>query len=80
MAHPAVREAGVVGLPDPAWGQAVVAVVALEPGHTASPEELLGFCRQRLAGYKVPRRIEFRQQLPRNAGGKLLRRELRIER
>ena len=80
MAHPSVKEAGVIGLPDPAWGQVVGAVVALEPGHAASSEELIGFCRQRLAGYKVPRRIEFRAQLPRNAGGKLLRRELRIER
>lgn len=80
VAHPAVREAGVIGLPDAKWGQTVGAVVALEPGHTATAAELIAFCRQRLAGYKVPRRIQFQPQLPRTAGGKLLRRELQIER
>jgi O-succinylbenzoic acid--CoA ligase len=79
VAHPAVKEAGVIGLPDAEWGHTVGAVVALEPGHLATAGELIAFCRQRLAGYKVPRRIAFREQLPRNAGGKLLRRELHIE-
>ncbi len=79
IAHPAVRDAGVIGLADAEWGRRVAALVVLAPGRTATPEELIAFCRQRLAGYKVPRRIAFRESLPRNAAGKLLRRELSIE-
>jgi o-succinylbenzoate---CoA ligase len=78
-AHPAVLEAGVVGLPDRDWGRTVAAVVKLQAGHSATADELIAFCRQRLAGYKVPRRVEFRETLPRNAAGKLLRRELRLD-
>jgi O-succinylbenzoic acid--CoA ligase len=80
LAHPAVEEAGVVGLPDPEWGRTVAAVVKLKSGSNATPDELIAFCRQRLAGYKVPRRVEFRSSLPRNGAGKLLRRELRPDR
>ena len=76
LAHPAVEEAGVVGLAEREWGRTVAAVVKLQPGKSATAEELIAFCRQRLAGYKVPRRIEFEATLPRNAAGKLLRREL----
>ena len=79
IAHPAVREAGVIGLADAECGRRVAALVVLEPGQTATPEELIAFCRMRLAGYKVPRRIAFRESLPRNAAGKLLRRDLSIE-
>jgi acyl-CoA synthetase (AMP-forming)/AMP-acid ligase II len=82
LAHPAVEDAGVVGVPDAEWGHSVAAVVKLAAGMAATEAELIGFCRQRLAGYKVPRGIQFRGALPRNAGGKLLRRDLldRIER
>jgi o-succinylbenzoate---CoA ligase len=79
LAHPQVAEAGVIGVPDAEWGRTVAAVVALEAGQTATAEQLIAFVRERLAGYKVPRRIEFRDSLPRNAAGKLVRRELRIE-
>jgi O-succinylbenzoic acid--CoA ligase len=73
--HPAVLEAGVIGVPDQSWGKVPVAViVATDQGCSAA--ELLAFCRSHLAPYKVPRRIEFVQALPRNAAGKLLRREL----
>jgi O-succinylbenzoic acid--CoA ligase len=77
LAHPAVAEAGVVGLPHPEWGRCVAAYVVLAQGRRASAEELVAFCRERLAGYKVPRNITFRASLPRNASGKLLRRALR---
>jgi O-succinylbenzoic acid--CoA ligase len=77
LAHPAVREAGVVGIPHANWGSTVAALVVVTAGESVSPDELIAFLRQRLAGYKVPRHIGFRQSLPRNAAGKLLRRELR---
>jgi O-succinylbenzoic acid--CoA ligase len=77
--HPAVEEAGVVGIPDPEWGRTVAAAIKLHPGRSATEHELIEFCRKHLAGYKVPRRIELRESLPRNAAGKLLRRELQIQ-
>jgi O-succinylbenzoic acid--CoA ligase len=77
LAHPAVAEAGVIGIPDEQWGRTVAAFVVLAPGGAASADDLKRFCRERLAGYKVPRQITFREALPRNAAGKLLRRELR---
>jgi acyl-CoA synthetase (AMP-forming)/AMP-acid ligase II len=80
LAHPAVAEAGVIGLPDAEWGRRVTGVVVTKDGVTLAPDDLIAFCRQRLAAYKVPRDIQFRETLPRNASGKLLRRELRTER
>ncbi len=77
--HPAVKEVGVAGVPDPRTTEAVKAWVVLEEGATLSEEALRAYCKERLAGYKVPRFIEFRSELPKSAVGKILRRELRRE-
>lgn len=75
--HPAVSEVGVAGVPDEAKGEAVRAWVVLRHGEAASEEDLRAFCRERLAPYKVPSKIEFRAELPRTMVGKVLRRALR---
>jgi long-chain acyl-CoA synthetase len=76
--HPAVRETAVFGIPDPQWGELVMACVALKPGTTVSGDELIAHCRRSLAGYKIPRRIEFSpHDLPKSGSGKILKRALR---
>jgi long-chain acyl-CoA synthetase len=74
--HPKVMEAAVIGVPVGASDQRAKAFVVLRPGETATEEELVEFCRERLAKYKVPRYIEFRDDLPKTMVGKILRREL----
>ena len=76
-AHPAVAEAAVFGLPHPRWIEAVTAAVVLRDGAAATEQDLIEYCRGRLAGFKVPKHIEFVDHLPKNASGKLLKRELR---
>jgi long-chain acyl-CoA synthetase len=76
-AHPAVAEAGVVGVPDAARGEAVVAFVVGKPGEPASADDVIEFCRARLARFKCPREVRFVDGLPKNPIGKLLRKELR---
>ncbi len=75
--HPAVNEACVVGIPDSYRGEAVKAFIVLRPGQEVGPEELKAFCAEQLTPYKVPRTIEIRNELPKSAIGKILRKELR---
>ena len=76
LEHPAVAEAAVVGIPDDHWGQDIAAAVVLRPGHTASPEELRQWARNRLRGSRAPALIVIRDALPHTSTGKVLRREL----
>jgi len=75
--HEAVREAAVVGVPDPYRGETVKAFVSLRPGRTVTADELIAFTRERMAAYKYPREVEFLDEIPKTVTGKLLRRELR---
>jgi acyl-CoA synthetase (AMP-forming)/AMP-acid ligase II len=76
-AHPAVQEALVVGIPDREWGEAVHVLVVPRPGYTLEPTTFLAWCRERLPGYKRPRSCETALELPKNAYGKVMRREIR---
>jgi len=77
-AHPAVLECAVVAAPDPKWGEVPAAVVVLKPGQHLSHEELCAFLTARIAGFKMPRRVEFSAEpLPKTGTGKILKRELR---
>ena len=79
MGHPAVLEAGTIGIPDQKRGETVKSFVVLKTGHAATTEELIEYCRKELAAYKIPRQIEFRAELPKSTVLKILRRELRDE-
>ncbi len=77
LTHAAVAECAVVAAPDPTWVEAVVAYVVFGPGQSASEDELRAFVRERLAGYKVPKRVTVLAEIPKSAVGKVLRRALR---
>jgi fatty-acyl-CoA synthase len=77
FSHPAVAEAAVIGVPDEKWGELVLGLVVLAPGASATEEALREHCRAKLAGYKIPKRIEFRTELARTATGKLQKFKLR---
>src|ERR671917_777227 len=77
FSHPAVAEVAVIGIPDEKWGELVTAIVVLAEGQAATAEEIIAHCRARLAGYKAPKRVEFRDELARTATGKIQKFKLR---
>ncbi|MEM1113097.1 MAG: long-chain-fatty-acid--CoA ligase [Pseudomonadota bacterium] len=75
--HDAVADVAVIGVPDEKFGEALLAFVVLKPGASLALDEMIGFCRDRIAGYKIPRQLEIIDAMPRNPSGKLLKKELR---
>lgn len=76
--HPAVSEVAVIGLPDAKWIEAVTAVIVLRTGHSATEEDIFQHCTNHLSGFKMPKNVHFKDSLPKNASGKILKRELRL--
>lgn len=77
ISHPEIADAGVFGIPDQEWGEVVCAAVALQPNSNFDEENIINYCRDQIAHYKCPSKVVIMKELPRNASGKVLRRELR---
>jgi acyl-CoA synthetase (AMP-forming)/AMP-acid ligase II len=77
LAHPAVQECAVIGVPSEKWGEEVKVIVVSRQGMTVTPEEIIEYCRDKMAGFKRPKSAEIWQELPKNPSGKILKREIR---
>jgi acyl-CoA synthetase (AMP-forming)/AMP-acid ligase II len=75
--HPNLADAAAIGIPSEKWGEEILVFVVIKPGEEITEPEMIDFCRERLAGYKIPRKFEFIEELPRNATGKVLKKDLR---
>ncbi len=79
MSHPKILEAATIGVPDARSGESVKSFIVLKPGQTATEEEIVAFCREQLAAFKIPKQLEFRTEIPKSSMQKILRRELKQE-
>ncbi|MGH3812818.1 MAG: class I adenylate-forming enzyme family protein, partial [Pseudonocardiaceae bacterium] len=79
FSHPAVAEVAVIGVPSEQWGETIKALVVVADGEQVTPDEIIRYCKERLAGYKAPTSVEFREAIPRTATGKIQKFKLRKE-
>jgi Acyl-CoA synthetases (AMP-forming)/AMP-acid ligases II len=77
FSHPAVAEVAVIGVPDEKWGETIKALVVVAPGAQVTEGEIIAYCKERMAGYKAPTSVEFREDIPRTATGKVQKFKLR---
>ncbi|MBI9075643.1 MAG: long-chain fatty acid--CoA ligase [Desulfatibacillum sp.] len=79
MSHPKIADAGVIGIPSEKWGEVGMAILVVNPGMEVQEEEIIAYCKERMAGYKCPKKVAFVQELPRTMTGKILKKDLRAQ-